>query len=862
MNTEAPDDISPEACDAQAAEPLDSKAYVKTSLVVPDIVDRMLPVRRSVLAYEASNMLASGPRRGVDEGPETRYSKSSKEVALPRRFIPVYAYPFGGNGMLTCAVIDKERHRTISGFWDSVRDVRAAWVMKGMKPEVRNDLKTHNAVARLYAEPPLHFFTSVAEREMEMIDPRHTEFRWDAIYTGSMTVSARDNLMGLIQDNCVVDMRHYETDAEHSVKSSPERRKYMDCWDGFIDRGFTTAGPDAGNVMAMVHGVQIRVLDDVLWSKTRDLLVGLCAPSAPESPRDWVMYFYGAVKYVSYRQVEAAIDMWRKMTGFRTPSIHVHESSKIVVLAATSGCLMRPLQLRSLECANSEVGDVDPDKGLWVDSYVFNSDTQRKSLGLSCARPSDPLEYARTHAWLFPYFLMDEQPRPMLGSIMASQAIAFGSTSIASTISPVACTAPKVVTPLGNLISQSCPADKCILPGIDLIVAFINLRGTYEDSVIVSSEIETLESAKATGSVNHPVPNFERRDLTGATITGESHRWWRPSRPGHGVQTGYTNTRDPYVKASISQSGLVPGDKIATSHGQKQTVSAVLSRDQMPTCYDVKRNKTFKPHIIMASSSVSNRMTAGQIYEARAGASVVDVERYLETVGNSTYVTDVLGLDFRSLEPTTCQFTELGDGDNKALVLDDSGSPCTADYGVIRVWQLGHVARDKQQFSSEVPRGMSAPAGRLSGSSVRVGEMELIALLSKGMIACASEMLDCSDMAVVTLCSACRRLSILCDCKPGCVETMRAELRYSVVRADVCTAIYSLGLSGYVRSTSSSPRAPKPDLGTSSSPKATRADAYGRRSSDDAIGEAGHRKRRGPEVKMPPSSFVYDFQIP
>nr|QBH67429.1 hypothetical protein UE_1363 [Ustilago esculenta] len=512
---------------------------------------------------------------------------------LKARFTPTHAYPFAHEGMTHFGCIDESRYASIDKFWTSVKEVSAAWVIKGIVAKKTASSRIRRDLAVMYENAPLHFFMSVAERKMEIVDVAERGFPWDTIYSGSMTVASRDNLMGLIQDNCTVDMRHYEPDADYAMTTDPNRHKYLKHWDGFIDPSFTTMSLDAGNIMALVHSVQIRVLDKNLWSKTESLLSTLRDHGSLELPRDWTLYFY--------------------------------------------------------DCVDSMIGDINPDKGMWVDSYVFNNTNQHAALGISETWPSEALVYARTHLWLFPYVHADEQPRPMLGSVMAPQAIAFGSTSVASTISPVTCSAPRVMTPLGDLIAKSSPPDECILPGVDLIVLFANFKETYEDSMIASSEIATLGSSHARGF-------------------------------GYAMRTGYGKTKDPYVDAAITQSGIVPGDKIATLHGQKQTVSRLLSRDEMPWCHDPLRNKTFKPHIIMASSSVSNRMTAGQIYEAQAGASVVDVTRYHETISSAPYVTDVLGRDYSSLAPTTCRFTELGKSDCKPFIIGPSGAHGTSGY--------------------------------------------------------------------------------------------------------------------------------------------------------------------------------------
>ena len=75
----------------------------------------------------------------------------------------------------------------------------------------------------------------------------------------------------------------------------------------------------------------------------------------------------------------------------------------------------------------------------------------------------------------------------------------------------------------------------------------------------------------------------------------------------------------------MTTSSVRPGDKFATWHGQKQTVSKIVDAEDMPLCRDTRTGKEFRPQVIMAATTVHNRGTPGQIYEARAGTRYIDV---------------------------------------------------------------------------------------------------------------------------------------------------------------------------------------------------------------------------------------------
>jgi hypothetical protein len=89
--------------------------------------------------------------------------------------------------------------------------------------------------------------------------------------------------------------------------------------------------------------------------------------------------------------------------------------------------------------------------------------------------------------------------------------------------------------------------------------------------------------------------------------------------------------------------------------------------------------------------------------------------------------------------------------------------------------------------------GLAPVKGRLRGGPVRTSELEVHSMLLAGMIHTLSYLADVSDMVNVSICSRCRRLSLLCDCDvelPAPSITIR--VRHSVVKFDIFRAVYSL----------------------------------------------------------------------
>lgn len=90
------------------------------------------------------------------------------------------------------------------------------------------------------------------------------------------------------------------------------------------------------------------------------------------------------------------------------------------------------------------------------------------------------------------------------------------------------------------------------------------------------------------------------------------------------------------------------------------------------------------------------------------------------------------------------------------------------------------------------PQGPSGPKGKLFGSSVRIGESELATVMSKGWMSSVAETLHSSDMALLSVCSSCRRLSILCDCSGQRSSTTLVLMRSSLAKFDICRAVYTI----------------------------------------------------------------------
>ena len=820
----------------QASESSLSGLPASTSEIVQDL----LPLRRSLIDYERSQ-LSCAIGRSPGSLAELCYSPEERKVMVMRRFLPAAWYPHlvtddsrpPGDDNAPIRVVCRVRsadtspsssrarrlghgHEPVSsamesltpeGLINSMRAERNAWVSSQieMVESPPPSLVVETLIDK-YSSGPLHVFnyTAVAETN-KMADGRWAGM-WSQLYAGDQTLPPKETMHGALYNNTLVDMRPFERNARYEVLNDAERRRYMPAWKYFIDPEFTTMNTDAGRMRCLADSVAIRVMTPECLDKCSSIIEALCHPvPRPKPSQEWVTvgskarradptwncWFAGIEFEASNAQVKAAIARWAAMRGHNTPSLHVFRAERLVTLSPSSGCLMKCVS-RSYH----ENGQVIPDNALWLDSLVVGSEQMRNDLGIASMVPRSSLSVFRSSILLFPYTLYNDMPRPSLATSMSTQAIAHPCTQVSSVAMPKHQVPPVVVTPLGKAVMDASRSPIVPeMPGINVIVAYINSKYTYEDSVIVSDALQNSGVAATIGEVVHPIPSDVANPMIGSTLSTSTHLWWRPCENGYAKKVGMNKANMRYVVAAVNGVGLCPGDKVATTHGQKQTVSKVVKAEWMPLCTDVRTGKSFRPHILVAASSVHNRATLGQILEARAGAAAVDVSTFDPLKTYPPYVTSVLGDDGMGLPPAMCTFTNMGSNQKTVMSVTDPSTPCKADYGVIRLNVLIHLVRDKQQFASSVPRAPVSESSRLRGSPVRIAEMDLLMMQCRGLQHCVSELIDSSDQCVVTVCNNCRRLTMLCDCQGLTTHAEQVVTRYSTVVFDIMRSVYTLGLS-------------------------------------------------------------------
>lgn len=445
----------------------------------------------------------------------------------------------------------------------------------------------------------------------------------------------------------------------------------------------------------------------------------------------------------------------------------------LIVMHISSGCIMKSVQVDG--CNH------------WVDSLCYNNDRMLMQL-TRATRPSRDLiqDNVKTTMHLIPFFAFDEPPRPTLTSSMSHQAICRPRVGLTSTLASTTNFLPVVRTPMmQNLIDSMTDTRFISLPGVSLLVAFVNAKENYEDSLIASKSVNDMHLFKHVGIIHHPVKDGTDKMEPGYVI-GEKDKWFRPHSKATVIREGVSSKMSRYVTASMEDNQVHEGNKFATWHGQKFTVGEIRDHNDMPTFICTRTGKPFIPHMIIASSSVHNRGTLGQIYEAWAGMKCVDDLNYDPRHCDKYVIKDPFIVSEIPKTEYTCF---IQDGFNR--LCNDDGDPIIADYGICHLWQLSHIARDKQHYMSDMPTGVGVKRGKLNRSGVRFGEAECMSGTSNALVNCISYLSDNGDLGIVKICSKCRRLVINCDCREWNPSTDVA-VRNAFVKMDVMRTAYSV----------------------------------------------------------------------
>lgn len=687
----------------------------------------------------------------------------------------------------------------LSGLMDVLRVLAMqsntnAWVHSGVQRFMCE--KQWDCLKRLSHTKALYAYNITAHYEMEAAGSKTDA--WSHIPKVFPSMAVHYGLYGTLYDNNVISMTlpgdKYQGDESRDqyAKSFPK-----DCEAGFIDCVYTPASESAGSRRLFVHGTHLRV-------QTRDLLstvYKLVKLIVEDETSLHTFHWYGVIVHLTEKSCIDIINYVRR-NQIGDVTVYVLEDPYIISVNSASGAIMRPPYTNTSGPAVS--GDSDNSLSIMVDSVTFHN-PELSVYNVEVPPLSEPQQYVATILLLFPYTFHGQPPRPLLAVSMSTQALGLPYVEMSVRSRPSRQFDPIVCTPLLadtlKSIRGSPLAGKVSLPGCPLTVAFISENYAFEDAAILSSEVNRLKLFSHTAILCHPVPSHVPPQAPGSIIP-KTTVWWRPSVNGKVINEGVNRYGKRYVRVELNSPDVEVGDKLATWCGQKFVVSQIRPPDWMPLCRCTSSGVTFRPHIIISCRSVFDRVTPNQLFEAFAAASIVDVSTFVPGDPTPQHLTDLRGLDGPSITPKVCTFTDemnrvvYGPNlDTDESVESPSSVPCTANYGIIHVWQLGIFARDRQHYITNPPRSLTSVKGKLKGSGVRFGEMEVQSVSMNGGFRFLSDVIDSADGTVFEVCVKCRRQVVLCDCKDtgGVVKLLG---RLPVLKLDVMLSNVSMYMGG------------------------------------------------------------------
>ncbi len=230
----------------------------------------------------------------------------------------------------------------------------------------------------------------------------------------------------------------------------------------------------------------------------------------------------------------------------------------------------------------------------------------------------------------------------------------------------------------------------------------------------------------------------------------------RKGKPGYVDTIMMTEAEDGsrLVKVKI-RTPLVPqvGDKIASRHGQKGVVAAIIPEEDMPFTID-----GIKPDLIINPHSIPSRMTMGHLLEMLGGKAGAASGKIIDgTPFSST--------PMKELESTLRENGFRGDG-METFYDGITGKRLEGEIftGVIATQKLYHVVTHKLQARARGPVQVltrQPTEGKEKEGGLRFGEMEGETLVGHGAAMLLHEkLIEDSDKTVELVCEKCGVIAV------------------------------------------------------------------------------------------------------
>lgn len=761
-------------------------------------VDSMCVLRQCNREYQQASRMEVNP----DLPSELATARVANQVACLARSVRVPGHY--RDGMITCLplsrcddvhVLLQSRENSvrsleaIGGFWYDpnyvtyVRDAGGIWAsdsapLGAVDSGVLDLLSTSSM--------PLACYSGYACDEES--NTRHNTV--NVVYPLPEETTAYTGLLGTLHNNTAIDMAPWEPDNEPDL----DARTYDTATLGFVCAAHTSHSTDAGRVGRLCTHTRVRLggvsVQDQYIAIGEELRRQLPAGTRFGDRTEYLVFVCGYYVYCSRREADS---LWTAVVnsskGNRNSiTCHMYKTSKLLVLSDCSGVVLRP--------------DVN---GKYGDNLCFNRTNKGPFQTTTHRKPTSDRDalgfYFSAFFQLWPYIEYDRPPRPLLSSGQTLQAMALPWAANVSSVCPIRCEWPRVMTPLMEKVKASYEEEgrhevACIPGGVNVSMCLANLANTYEDCIGVSRKAAEKGLFSHIDLCTFSLPSSAPVPAKGGRVTTAEHPWWKCEdmclhssqdlpcdcykSQVRGVLYSNTQESDGSITVKVMRyARAVTGNKLATPHGQKG-VMYIMEDDEMPVGV-LDDGSEIEFDIVMSLSSVVNRQTLGQYFEMVRG----------ELLHQGLETRDVVNATDREDRHLSCRLKVAGElvqrwvGPEATSLQEDA----RVSYGRCYVFPMTQLAHDKQHYSHSVsgPSSLSPIVGRSRGGAVRFGEMESLAMVASGSLACLRELRDRGDMVVVEVCNACNSVAGLCACT-GDQQFRKMSIPSSTLAFSYCLA--------------------------------------------------------------------------
>ena len=615
---------------------------------------------------------------------------------------------------------------------------------------------------------------------MEAMDHTSDSGFWQSLYPVLEKVERNYGMYGLLHDNTVLSLGEAAgPDIEPNLEERRPRRDHG----GFLDACYTPQSKAAGKVRWTAIGVTTRVRTAHTFEITKKILLPVGRMTEVIN-RSWVLRLGGVCTMVTLSVVQAIAKAWANTCEPNMPVIHIFKSEKVVVVSTAPGTLIRPVRTKVIE--RRFVAE-----GPYVDTVaVYHSDTM-SFCGINFPTPeNEPEQFFALATLTVPFAAWTTEPRPNLGLQMLRQSMCTKPIMGDATITSMTDSRPLVATDWMDALTDGLKDPLIPVPGRSVTIAFVNMYMNTEDGCIVSREWAMSGLMAWSGVINYHLPTDAGYVRPGTVL--KDQKWWRPAIEGVVLSTETTKTGDPYAIIYVTAKGPMVGDKIATAHGLKMTITQMLTNEEMPAIVEESTNRPFKPNVLISTKNLT-RGIGGQIREMAAAtnrfASIEAFRSLQEPTGAQVFTFE----DQKAVAPRIPSGVVLVNG--KPVVMEEkdwSRRTVKASYGIAHVLQLRHIAALKHHYMSAPVRSILIPKGRMRGGTARMGEGEILATLMQNMPSVVRDAMLASDGVITVKCSVCHKLALNCDCPNPKPPTTEIVTRYWTVVLDVYMTVGSL----------------------------------------------------------------------